>query len=122
MAATIAPSCCGTYLYGITMADAAAANDGASPAAQGVAGASVETVVEGRLAAVVSRLESDAVRPQRANLAAHHRILRDLAETRPVAPVVFGTIARDEERFAASCKRTRTPCWTCWRGCGGRWR
>ncbi len=99
MAATIAPSCCGTYLYGITMADAAAADDGALPAAQGVAGASVETVVEGRLAAVVSRLESDAVRPQRANLAAHHRILRDLAETRPVAPVVFGTIARDEERL-----------------------
>src|SRR5208337_2962098 len=52
---------------------------------------------EGCLAAVVSRLESDKIRPQRANLAAHHRILRDMAEARPVAPVVFGTIARDEQ-------------------------
>ncbi len=98
MAATLAPSCCGIYLYGITTADAAAANEIASPAAQGVGGTSVETVVEGRLAAVVSRLESDKIRPQRANLAAHHRILRDLAETQPVAPVVFGTIAHDEDR------------------------
>ena len=97
MAATIAPSCCGIYLYGITTADAAAATT-ATRRASGVAGATVETVVEGQLAAVVSRLESEKIRPQRANLASHHRILRELAETQPVAPVVFGAIARGEEK------------------------
>ena len=65
----------------------------------GVGGADVEMVVEGRLAAVVSPLGADKVRPQRANLAAHHRILHDLAEQRPVLPVVFGTITGNEEEL-----------------------
>jgi hypothetical protein len=62
----------------------------------GVAGASVETIVEGSVAAVVSPMSVPRLRPQRANLAAHHRILHDLAEEQPVLPVVFGTISGSE--------------------------
>jgi hypothetical protein len=81
----------GLYLYGITIA-------GRLPRPMGgVGGASVETIDEGSLAAVVSPLDVRRIRPQRANLAAHHRILHDLAEERPVLPVVFGTISGSAE-------------------------
>ena len=93
MASTLAPSETGLYLYGITAAD------GRVCAMDGVGGAVVETIVEGRLAAVVSQVRVGKVRPQRANLAAHHRILRDLAEGRPILPVVFGTISDNEEEL-----------------------
>ena len=93
MSTTLAPSHAGVYLYGITTAD------GRAGAGHGVGGAEVETLVEGRLAAVVSRLAAGRVRPQRANLAAHHRVLHDLAEQWPVLPVVFGTVAADEEEL-----------------------
>jgi hypothetical protein len=69
------------------------------PPAAGIAGAEVETLVEGRLAAVVSRIAPGKIRPQRANLAAHHRVLHDLAEHAPVLPVVFGSVAGDEEQL-----------------------
>ncbi len=93
MSTTLAPSQTGVYLYGITTADAAGCPAG------GVAGAAVETLVEGRLAAVVSRIAPGRIRPQRANLAAHHRVLHELAEQSPVLPVVFGTVAGDEEQL-----------------------
>lgn len=83
----------GLYLYGITVSGAADAY------APGVAGARVAEVVEGRLAALVSRLAEPKVRPQRANLAAHHAVLRDLAARRPVLPVAFGTIADGEDEL-----------------------
>ncbi len=91
MSTTSAPSHAGLYLYGITIADSSACP------AVGVGGAGVETLVEGSLAAVVSRIAPGKVRPQRANLAAHHRVLRELAGQWPVLPVVFGTISSDEE-------------------------
>jgi hypothetical protein len=77
----------GWYLYGITVADPI------SYSRDGVGGAAVELIVEGPLAAVVSRLGAGKVRPQRANLAAHHHVLGDLAEGRPVLPAVFGTVS-----------------------------
>jgi len=73
----------------------------------GVGGTDVETIVEGRLAAVVSHVSLGKVRPQRANLAAHHRILRDLAEERPVLPVAFGTIAGNEEELRHVLRRNQ---------------
>ena len=79
------------YLYGITVAGAAAGIAG------GVAGAAVETIVEGGLAAVVSRLGGARLRPQRAHLAAHHRVLRDLAAAASILPVVFGTLVSRED-------------------------
>ncbi len=82
------------YLYGITTAQR-----GPARPVDGVGGALVEAVVEGRLAAVVSRFNAPRLRPQRANLAAHHRILRDLSANEPVLPVVFGTISDGEEHL-----------------------
>jgi hypothetical protein len=73
----------------------------------GVGGANVEFIAEGSLAAVVSQLGTEKVRPQRANLAAHHRILHDLAEQRPVLPVAFGTITGDEEQLRRVLRRNR---------------
>ncbi len=93
MASTSAASRTGLYLYGITVAQ------GLLRPVGGVGGAGVETIVEGRLAAVVSRLRVERLRPQRANLAAHHRILDELAQQRPVLPVVFGTITGSEEEL-----------------------
>ena len=73
----------------------------------GVGGADVESIVEGSVAAVVSQLGVSKVRPQRANLAAHHRILHDLAEQRPVLPVVFGTITGNEEELRRVLRRNQ---------------
>ena len=72
------------------------AAQGAAFSAAGVSGAAVEPIGEGRIAAVVSRLSRVSIRPQRSNLAAHHRLLQDLALRQPVLPVVFGTIIGSE--------------------------
>ncbi|MGA2797969.1 MAG: GvpL/GvpF family gas vesicle protein [Thermoguttaceae bacterium] len=84
----------GLYLYGITLA-----GDAVSAHPPGVAGARVEEIVEGRLAALTSRLAVQKVRPQRSHLAAHHQVLSDLSKRQPVLPVVFGTIADGEEEL-----------------------
>ena len=101
MSIALAPSRTGLYLYGITVADHVVRSF------SGVGGADVEFIVEGSLAAVVSQLGTGKVRPQRANLAAHHRILHELAEQWPVLPVAFGTITRDEEQLRRVLRRNR---------------
>jgi len=84
----------GLYLYGITVAQ------GAVPVeVPGVENAEVEQVVEGSLAAIVTRVTARKIRPRRLNLAAHHHVLRDLTDQRPILPVAFGTIAGSEERL-----------------------
>ncbi len=98
MATASAPSRTGWYLYGITVC-------GATQGLAGVAGAEVEAIVEGGLAAVVSPLGAERIRPNRANLAAHHRVLRDLAEQRPVLPVVFGTVTGSDEELRQLLRR-----------------
>ena len=101
MASTLAPSQTVLYLYGITVADQLVCP------LHGIGGAAVETVIEGRLAAVVSQLGPGKVRPQRANLATHHRILHDLAEERPVLPVVFGTLTGNDEELRRILRRNQ---------------
>ncbi len=101
MSIASAPSRTGWYLYGITVAEPMASSR------DGVGGAAVELVVEGPLAAVVSRLGVGKVRPQRANLAAHHHVLRDLAEKRPVLPAVFGTISDSDAELRRVLRQNR---------------
>jgi hypothetical protein len=84
------------YLYGITVAKGALAVE-----VPGVENAEVEQIVEGALAAIVTRVTARKIRPQRSNLAAHHQVLRNLSDQRPILPVAFGTIPGSEEQLRA---------------------
>ena len=95
MAITTSALDAGLYLYGITLAE------GAVPVeVPGIENAEVEQIIEGPLAAIVTRVTTQKkIRAQRSNLAAHHHVLRDLTDQRPILPVAFGTIAGSEERL-----------------------
>ena len=61
--------------------------------ATGINQAKVYSLSAGQIAAVVSDVTSDNVRPERARLAAHHEVLKKLmAETTPL-PMTFGIVA-----------------------------
>ncbi|OHB66468.1 MAG: hypothetical protein A2V70_02740 [Planctomycetes bacterium RBG_13_63_9] len=90
----------GLYLYGITVAQ------GTVPVeVPGIENAEVEQVVEGSLAAIVTRVTTQKIRPQRSNLAAHHHVLRDLTEQQPILPAAFGTIAGSEKQLREVLRR-----------------
>jgi len=97
----------GLYLYGITKSHSSA---GTSRFVRqgGVKGADVEQIVEGPLAAVVSRVAAKKLRPDRTNLAAHHQVLRDLTEHGTVLPTAFGTIAGSEQELRALLCRNQS--------------
>jgi hypothetical protein len=57
----------------------------------GLAGAAVERVAVGPVAAAVSALPADALRPTRRFLAAHDLVVQRLAATGPLLPAAFGT-------------------------------
>lgn len=50
-------------------------------------------VREGELAAVVSDIPNQPIRPERRHMAAHHQVLRALQDETTVLPMAFGTIA-----------------------------
>lgn len=83
----------GIYLYGITEA-----RDDTPIAMAGIEGGDVEVIVAGELAAVVTRVSHPKIRPQRANLAVHHKLLRELAERQTVLPCAFGMVADGEDQ------------------------
>lgn len=89
----VGPAACGrNYLYAIV-----AGGEPRTYASLGIDGKDVYTIIEGRVAAVVSGLSGAKIRPQRANLAAHQSVLkRLLADTTPL-PMAFGTIAASPE-------------------------
>ncbi len=92
----------GFYLYGITLAP-----DLATAPLCGIGGSDVGLLTEGRLAAIVSRLDAGKLRPQRAHLSAHHRVLREFAERQPVLPVVFGTLSGSESELREFLRANR---------------
>lgn len=59
----------------------------------GIDGSDVYSIVEGRVAAVVSGGVNSRVRPQRSNLAAHQAVLKSLMSLTTPLPTAFGTIA-----------------------------
>jgi len=81
----------GLYLYGIIDA-----RDGLAVSMPGIEGGDIETIEEDGLAAVVTRVTLKKIRPQRANLAAHQKLLQALTEQQAVIPCAFGMIASGE--------------------------
>ncbi len=78
----------GRYLYAV-VPEATAMDYGP----WGINGGLVYPLVQGPLAAVVSDVPPQRIRPERANLAAHQTVLRRLQEAGAMLPVSFGIIA-----------------------------
>jgi len=80
------------YLYAIVAGDEPRAYP-----SLGLDGKDVYTITDGSVAAVVSRLSNNKIRPERANLKAHQAVLsRLLADTTPL-PMAFGTVANSPQ-------------------------
>jgi hypothetical protein len=92
----------GLYLYGIIDAQ-----DGIDLPISGIDGGQVETIECGGIAAVVTRVNRPKIRPQRANLAAHHKLLHALVERQPVIPCAFGMVAGGEEELKMVLRANR---------------
>ncbi len=63
----------------------------------GVDGGAVYALNDGRVAAVVSDLPNEKLRPERRRLAAHHEVLKRLMVTETVLPMAFGIVADGPE-------------------------
>lgn len=79
----------GRYLYAIIDGG----GDREALGFDGVDGAEVYSMGDGRISAVVSDLPDRKVRPERRKLAAHHEVLKKLMVDRTVLPMAFGLIA-----------------------------
>jgi hypothetical protein len=75
-----------TYVYGVTWSGGRGLPDG------GIAGAAVETLEYGELAALVSALDSPEVRARRRDLLRHMEVLRSAFADQIVLPLRFGTV------------------------------
>ena len=84
----------GFYVYGIIDAQ-----DGLDIAMSGIDGGNIEAIEADQIAAVITRVGRQKIRPQRANLAAHHKLLQSLAERQTVIPCAFGMVASNEEQL-----------------------
>jgi hypothetical protein len=82
------------YLYGIIDAQ-----DGLDVSMPGIEGGDIETIEADGVAAVVTRVTCQKIRPQRANLAVHHKLLQALVQQQAVIPCAFGMIASSEEQL-----------------------
>ena len=84
----------GLYLYGIIDTQ-----DGLDVSMSGIEGGHIETIKADGIAAVITRIGHQKIRPQRANLAVHHKLLHELALRQTVLPCAFGTVATSEEQL-----------------------
>jgi hypothetical protein len=85
----------GVFLYAVIPADRAIPEG-----LTGIDDAPVELVVNGPLAAVVSRVALERPPGRRADLVAYNRVVADLAEAGAVAPVRFGAVLEDPDEVA----------------------
>jgi hypothetical protein len=85
----------GKLIYALT--DVGAGADERICRVQGVGNASVYSIGEGAVAAVVSDIHSIKVRPERRNLMAHRAVLAHLLELGSVLPMRFGVIASNAD-------------------------
>lgn len=84
----------GRYLYAVIDADADADREYGS---FGIDGGRVYAISEGKVAAVVSDLPNEKIRPERRRLAAHHEVLNRLMTEHTVLPMSFGLVAEGED-------------------------
>jgi Gas vesicle synthesis protein GvpL/GvpF len=84
------------YVYGVTWADGAVARRGA-----GVAGADVDTLERGELAAIVSPVSDRFVRAKRRELMSHMEVLAKVFASCTVLPLRFGSVFPDPEAVVA---------------------
>lgn len=80
------------YVYAIVAAETAAPRD-----VKGLDGRPLAVIRQGSVSALVSTVDSDRVRPSRANLSAHHDVVASAHGLGPVLPVRFGTVFPDED-------------------------
>lgn len=92
----------GRYLYAIV--DGQTAVD---EKATGIEGGRVYAIADGHLAAVVSDVPDQRIRPERRHLSAHQGVMRQLAQAGSVLPMAFGIIASDPEAIAQILSRNR---------------
>ena len=92
----------GLYLYGIIDA-----RDGLNVSMPGIEGGDIETIEVDGIAAVLTRVACQKIRPQRANLAVHHKLLRELVEHQAVIPCAFGMVASSEEQVQEVLRANR---------------
>ena len=91
----------GRYLYGVVSLDRTQHAQGSRIYGSiGVGGERVYTIPDGDVAAVVSDISDQKVRPQRCNLAAHQEVLKRLMEETTPLPMSFGIIADSTEEIA----------------------
>jgi len=62
----------------------------------GIVGKEVYTIYQGDMAAVVSQLKNQRLRPQRKHMSAHHTVLKTLMADQTPMPVAFGVIAKNQ--------------------------
>ena len=93
----------GFYVYGIIDAQ-----DGLGASTPGIQGGDVEAIEADGIAAVITRVGRQKIRPQRANLAAHHKLLQELVQHQPVIPCAFGMVASSEEQLKEILQKNHT--------------
>ena len=84
----------GLYLYGIIDAQ-----DGLDISMSGIEGGDIEAIETDGIAAVVTRVGCQKIRPQRANLAIHHKLLHELFQHQAIIPCAFGMVAASEDQL-----------------------
>ena len=82
----------GNYLYGFTDSRFQPA-----PQLRGLAGAPVRIIGCGEVAAVVSHHPVQRLRPSRANLEPHHRVVRQISSEATLVPAAFGHISETRD-------------------------
>jgi hypothetical protein len=73
----------------------------------GLSSGEVCTIIQDAVAAVVSRIPSDRIRPERRNLAAHAAVLKALNDCTTVLPISFGTIVASEQSIHDTLRRNQ---------------
>ncbi len=107
----------GFYVYGIIDA-----RDGLNVATPGIEGGDVATIEVDGIAAVVTQVGRQKIRPQRANLAVHHKLLHALVRHQPVIPCASAWSPPAKSNCGKSFAPTAMSFYDSWLGSAGSWK